>query len=359
MRWLDNLRTNLARRMAVVDGGNVTDVLAYLDTYYSTGDQADVNKTAAVEFALGMVGRAFMLAEPRPALPGLTPLILSMLGRQTVSLGNAVFRIGMRRETADFQLLPVMEWSVNGAAAPETWRYTIKQNRPNGKDPFGADQIPATNVPAEGMVHIRYSPPSSEPWMGRSPLISAGITAETLAKIERSLKYDSSVPTGGIMPQPDAASKSAINQAHTALTEGKGGITLVETTAGGWGAGTQAAPKADWQQKRFGPMTPESSIALWEAAMRAVIGSLGSPPSLFTSEGGALRESYRHFFTGTIEPLGGLIAQELSEKLEQDIELSFPEVVKSDISARSRAYASFLGSGMEDDEARRIVGLPR
>ena len=54
-----------------------------------------------------------------------------------------------------------------------------------------------------------------------------------------------------------------------------------------------------------------------------------------------MRESYRNFFTGTVEPLGSLIAAELSEKLGQEIEFFFPEIVKSDISARSRAYASF------------------
>ena len=51
-------------RMAVGSGDSyINSALAALDTYYATGG-ANVYQTAAVEFALGMVARAFMLAEP-------------------------------------------------------------------------------------------------------------------------------------------------------------------------------------------------------------------------------------------------------------------------------------------------------
>ena len=53
--------------------------------------------------------------------------------------------------------------------------------------------------------------------------------------------------------------------------------------------------------------------------MLAVLAALGVPPSLYTSQGAALRESYRHLFGSTIEPLAQLIAAELSEKLEEEV----------------------------------------
>ena len=68
----------------------LTDVANYLD---AGGTPADVNGTAAVEFALGMIARAFMAAVPVPAVPGLNALTLAMIARQTISLGNAVFQV--------------------------------------------------------------------------------------------------------------------------------------------------------------------------------------------------------------------------------------------------------------------------
>ena len=66
--------------------------------------------------------------------------------------------------------------------------------------------------------------------------MSAGATADQLAKIERSLDYDASPPSGLIMPLPDGASPKAINEIQSALTVGRGGLTLVETTNQGFGA---------------------------------------------------------------------------------------------------------------------------
>ena len=53
----------------------------------------------------------------------------------------------------------------------------------------------------------------------------------------------------------------------------------------------RAAPRQDWEQKRFGPMPPAANIQLWHEAMEAVMSALGINPSLYTSQGSALRES--------------------------------------------------------------------
>ena len=334
------------------DVSGIDTLLTNLDTYYATGEQANVNRTAAVEFALGMVARAFMLAEPVFPAPGLDPLTLSMLARQAVT-GNAVFQVGVNRATGNLRLLPVADYEISGGVAPETWRYDIEQARPGNDDPA------RLNVPAQGIVHVRYMPRPNAPWLGVSPLVAAGLTAEQLAKIERSLSWESGIPAGNLLPIPDGVSDAAKNGIRNALANGKGAITPVETTAAGFGQGTLAAPRSDYDQKRFGPLIPATSLDLRDRSALAILGAMGIPPTLFTSEGSALRESYRNFFTGTIEPLGALIASELSEKLGQNVEFFFPEIVKSDISAKSRAYASLVQGQMSDAEARRIVGLPR
>ena len=71
-----------------------------------------------------------------------------------------------------------------------------------------------------------------------------------------------------------------------------------------------------------------------------------------------MRESNRHFFTATIEPLGSLISQELSEKLETPVVLVFPEHTRSDISARARAFQGLIAAGVRPVVAAGIVGIP-
>ena len=347
------------RQQLPADSG-VNSYLNDLANYYGSASAsgADVYRTAAVEFCAGILGRAFMAAETTPRLPALDPLTLSMMARQTVLLGNAVWRIGVR--ASDIQLLPVVSYDVSGDPAPETWTYRIKQQRPNGENPLDVDQLPVTAVPYEGMVHVRYMPGPQSPWHGVSPLVSAGVTAETLARIEKSLQDDAKQPTGGIMALPDGANPKQAEQVKAATTTGKGGLTLMETTSAGWGQGEKAAPKRDLQQVRFGPTPPAANIQLWQAAMAAVMSALGIPPSLYTSEGSALREAYRHFNTNTVEPLGKLISQELSEKLEIEITIEFPALVKSDIAARARAYGVLIKAGMPEEDARVLtVGLRR
>ena len=220
------------------------------------------------------------------------------------------------------------------------------------------DQLPARNVGAEGMIHVRYMPHRSAPWHGVSPLQSAGFTAETLARIEKSLQDDAKVPTGSIMPQPDGVSPTGIAQAKAAVTAGKGALTLVETTAGGFGLGPTGAPRKDWEQSRFGPVAPATSIQLWEGAMLAVLAALGVPPSLYTSQGAALRESYRHLFGSTIEPLAQLIAAELSEKLEEEVTIKFPERLRSDVSALSRGFKGLVDGGYPGEQVHEMLGFP-
>ena len=190
-----------------------------------------------------------------------------------------------------------------------------------------------------------------------APLVAAGASAEVLALIERSLKYDA-MPRGGlIMPLPDGAT-NAPTQIKAALSQGLGAINLVETTNQGFGQGITAAPKEDWVQKRFGAMVPPASIQLLGEEAAWILDALGVPAGLHGADGGAKREDYRHFFTATILPLKALIEAELSEKLERKITLFFPAVFESDISARSRGFSSMVKDGLDVDYAAGIVGLP-
>ena len=77
--------------------------------------------------------------------------------------------------------------------------------------------------------------------------------------------------------------------------------------APGAAMGGTGTPKSSMEQLRYGPLIPASSIDLRDKSAQWVLAAAGIPPSLFTSQGAALRESYRHFFTKTIEPIGAIM----------------------------------------------------
>ena len=360
MSLIANLRNWAAQRMAVgLDSQTGQTLREVGDALSGTSTGGNVYETAAVEFAVGIIGRAAMAAEVQVSGATLGPHTMAQLFRETVLLGESVQLIDLNRRTNDLRLLPVATRPIiTGGPSPESWRYGIRLARPNGEDPLDIDQLPVRNIGAEGVIHVRYMPYRSAPWQGVSPLQSAGFTAETLAHIEKSLQDDSKMPTGGIMPQPDGVSPTGITQVKAAVTAGKGALTLAETTASGFGLGPNAAPRKDWEQSRFGPMVPSASIQLWEGAMLAVLAALGVPPSLYTSQGAALRESYRHLFGSTIEPLAALIQAELSEKLEEAVTIRFPERVRSDVSALSRGFKGFVDAGFTPEQVHDMLGFP-
>ena len=135
------------RQQLPADSG-VNSYLNDLANYYGSASAsgADVYRTAAVEFCAGILGRAFMAAETTPRLPALDPLTLSMMARQTVLLGNAVWRIGVR--ASDIQLLPVVSYERLGRS--------------------GAGDV---DLPHQAAAPQRREPPGRRPTAGHSGAI--------------------------------------------------------------------------------------------------------------------------------------------------------------------------------------------
>lgn len=350
--WLTRWFWASEERAALVgeDSSHIDSTVMELDAYYATPGAANIYQTAAVEFALGMIGRVFMLAEPTPKLATLSPLTLSTLARQTIALGNSVWQITVDRSRGEPRLVPIADYEVAGGVMPESWRYQVERGLPSG-------ERAKTNIPSEGVVHVRYLPRPTAPWHGVSPLVAAGLTSKQLAYIERSLGYEVQPPSGIILPLPDGITDRQKTRVNTSLSTGRGGINPIETTRGGFGQGETARPAGDWEQKRFGPVVPATNIDMREKTSLSVMSAAGIPPSLYSSQGSAQRESNRHFYAVTVEPLGALISDELSEKLEMDIVLDFPAAVRSDISARSRAFASLTQAGLTYEAAAKQAGL--
>ena len=133
---------------------------------------------------------------------------------------------------------------------------------------------------------------------------------------------------------------------------------LLETVAGGWGEGRSAAPLRDWKPERLGPDPPASLEAVMGRGFLEVLAACGCPPGLFIdADGTAQRESMRRFFSLTVEPLAGLLARELSEKLEAEISLGFAGRFAADLAGRARAFQSMVGGGMDLAKAAGLAGL--
>ena len=146
MSLIANLRNWAAQRMAVGPGDDSGTNLYLRDTanyFAGTSVGANVYETAAVEFAVGIIGRAAMAAEVKVSGATLDPHTMAQLFRETILLGESVQLIDLNRRTNDLRLLPVATRPIiTGGPAPESWRYEVRLPRPNGEDPLDIDQLP-------------------------------------------------------------------------------------------------------------------------------------------------------------------------------------------------------------------------
>ena len=103
---------------------------------------------------------------------------------------------------------------------------------------------------------------------------------------------------------------------------------------------------------------PETLVKLHDQSTREVFAAIGLNPSLFgDADGTALRESYRQAVHTLIQPLGLLVAAELSEKLETEISFDFSRIMAADIQGRARALKSLTESGVAIDRALELAGF--
>ena len=245
-------------------------------------------------------------------------------------------------------LVPASSFEVSGGYRPSTWLYKLELARPSGE--------PVTRVvPAEGVAHIKINPSRSSPWYGTSAL--GNLSATALAGLERSLGMDTAPPSGLLLPMPDGASQSVVDQAAQALMNGRGGISLLQSTSGGYGQGKDAAPKKDLEQVRFGPIVPAASITAHADLTISLLNSMGVSEQLYHGGGPGMREAARQLYLSVIAPLSSVVVHKLSRALNVSIELDFGALRAIDSSARARGVAVLVGAGMSLADATDIMGL--
>lgn len=321
---------------------------------------ADPSTLGILEVASGFWSRAFATAKPSPenaVTRSLTPAILAQIGRQLCRRGEAVFQIKVNG--GNVSLLPVASWDISGGPEESSWMYKLSI--------FGASVHRTEYVPSEGVLHFRYSVDPGNPWLGLSPLAYAKDTGRLAANLEKRLGEEVGGIVAKVIPLPQNSppeeleneeNPSPLDMLKSDIMKSKGETFFVETTSGGYGEGQVAAPQQDWQQKRIGPDPPQSLEKIRTAVQETVLACCGVPLELAElGQGTAGREGWRRFLHGTVDPLGVLVAEELTRKFEFPVSLDFSALQASDISGRARAFQSMVGGGMDVSKAAALSGL--
>ena len=193
-------------------------------------------------------------------------------------------------------------------------------------------------APAASVVHIRYATEVHSPARGVSPLAYANLTGKLTASLEQSLGFEAAgavanlialpsgfngqPPTetgddGEPLPQDDPLPSDNLAEV---IRTAKGRTLLPETTADNWNGDPNARPpRRDFEPQRLGADPPQALIQLRRHVEDSVLGCYGVPAPLGPgglTDGTAAREGARRLWTLTVQPLGAVIAEELSRVLE-------------------------------------------
>ena len=309
-----------------------------------------------------MIGRAFASARvetPRASVRDvLTPETMAHIGRGMIRAGECVFAINTAGGT--LSLLPASSWDIAGGVLPDSWTYRLYIGAPNG--------TAETNLPYSGVVHVKYAYDPDRAWVGLSPMDIAAQAGRLNAEINQALADVSSMPRGGILPLPSERDElddhgNPIPNSTTAKMERTlgnlaGKIMTAESMSLAGDGGYMDAPKDDWLVKRVGADFKLPLVNLRRDADSLILGLCGVPIEFLTgADGAALREAYRRMLFGTIQPLGAIVAHELSDKLEAEITLSWDELRAADRASGARAYKALKEAEMPEEQALRLSGL--
>ncbi len=308
---------------------------------------SDAASTAAVEFGLGLLSRAFAVATVSPDLPALGAQYRSGLILDLLSRGNHVALITV--QGGGIRLHRASHYDVQGGYDPETWRYHLSLPGPTTSASIDA--------PAAQVVHVRYGATADQPWRGESPLAAAGISADLLARVETSLRREFAALSVQLVTHPGAylPNQAARREFAQSLSDSERQV-LVDAGNEGWRS--RGSSGGSWQQVRLGPEPTAHEVELRSQVAQDVLSAMGIPAGLYQPREGAVsRESYRQLLTACVQPYAALAEEELAAKLAQPVRLGFHRLAAADVAARARAYGSLVQAGVAPDSAAMIAGI--
>jgi len=303
--------------------------------------------TAAVQFGVGLLARAFAVADVSPDVPALTPEYRASMIHDIILRGEHVAVVQVARGRP--MLYRAQSHDIQGGYDPRTWRYHVELPGPTSSSRMGALY--------EQVAHVRYLPRAAQPWRGVSPLAEAGLSTELLGKIEGSLNREFDSLTLSLISHPSGYLPNADRRREFAgeLSSAQRQV-LVEAGNEGW---RQRGPAGSWEQVRLGPDPTSAEMTLREQVAQDVLSAIGVPAGLYAPREGAVsRESYRQLLSAAILPYAELCLSELRRALSMPgLRIGFHRLAAADVAARARAYGSLVQAGVTPESAARIAGI--
>ena len=305
--------------------------------------------TSALEACAGTTGRGFAAAEvsgQASITQALTPSVLSMIGRELIRTGEAIFMIDTNALASSSYRRN--RWDVEGDPDPDSWEYSLTLGGPS------RTSSPITTCPAAGVLHFKYAVDPSRPWRGNGPVQVAALAGKLSAETVRALADESSGPVGRLLGIPSDGGDATVAGLKQDIANARGKTALIET--GDWGSSDNA--RLQLKSERFGAEPTPGLVTLMSVASQEIYSACGYNGALWGgSSSAAVREAWRLALFGVLSPLGKLVEEELQSKLEDTVTLSWQELRASDLSGRARSVQSLVGAGVSVQAAAKEAGL--
>ena len=254
MGWLSRLGAVFRPETRETDSYTRSIIEAALSSAQGS-NRAVADRTAAVEFAVGLLERCFAVALMEPESLGLvlTAARRSEMARRLILTGNYVANITMD-SMGNVGLQPASFFDLRGGPDEESWRYWM--------DLPGPTRSIQRFKPSEGVIHIRLGSDPVQPWLGVSPLVNAGLSSALLARMELRTGQEANAQSGYLLPVPDGTGETSIAGLKQDLRNLNGQIALVESQSAGGGQGRVAAPRLTGGCNASGPRSPRATLIL-------------------------------------------------------------------------------------------------
>lgn len=317
--------------------------------HLSTAPDVSATTTAAMETASGLLARAFAGADIMAAEPVASRFdanLRALVGRALIRRGETVLI-----PDGD-QLLVAGSWWVTGGAAPSTWRYQCYVTGPSAQRTL--------TLRADSVLHFRWATDPALPWRGIGPLEAARLAGRLSANTVAALGDEASTARGYLLPLPKDGNDPTVNDLKRDIGSARGRLLAVEDISStGMGSDLTNSNRSGWESKRFGADPPEALIEMQKLATAEVLAACGVPIPLASAEASdtGQREAWRRYLVATVQPVGEMVAAEITSKTGRPSEMSWEELRGNDIVSRARAFKGLVESGATFDSAAAAAGL--
>ena len=184
----------------------------------------------------------------------------------------------------------------------------------------GPSTARAITLPGASVLHIRYAPPPSRPWAGRSPVQMAVDTARAAGRLETATSEELNFTQQQVLSPRRNPGDYGLTDSMSPENIQK----IVDAFSAHVSTGCFVVP-ADIQAQRLGPEPPDSFALLRDRFENSILAMCGIPPALVSPRGGgtAMREAFRQVLHSLLKPLGRILEDELRAKLDPDARPEF------------------------------------